>query len=48
MKPDDKSPMERFEGLAKRLFSIAKKDVEKVEEVVEEAVEPSERLEPDE
>ena len=37
---DDKeeTPMERFENLAKRLFSIVKKDEEKVEQTVEEVI----------
>lgn len=48
MQDDDKTPIERFEDLARRLFSIAKKDVQKVEESVEEALEPKEQLEPDE
>ncbi len=46
--PDDKSPMERFEDLARKLFSVVKKDVQEAEESVEEAFEPKERLEPDE
>jgi hypothetical protein len=33
---DDRSPMQRFEDLAKRLFSIAKDDVKKVEREAEE------------
>ena len=37
----DETPMERFENLAKRLFSIVKKDEEKVEQAVEKAIEPS-------
>lgn len=40
--------MERFEDLARKLFSTAKKDVQEAEEAVEEALEPQERLEPDE
>lgn len=44
---DDKTPMERFEDLAKRLFSVVKKDVEEAEETVEqfaeEIVKPEER-----
>lgn len=45
------TPLERFESLAKKLFSIAKKDVEKVEETVEEFAEeiiPPEKPMPDE
>jgi hypothetical protein len=45
---EDKTPIELFEDLARKLFSIAKKDVQKAEEAVEEALEPQERLEPDE
>ena len=35
---DDESAMKKFEELATRLFSIAKDDVAKVEEIAEEAV----------
>lgn len=35
---DDESAMQKFEELATRLFSIAKEDVAKVEEIAEEAV----------
>jgi hypothetical protein len=45
---DDKTLMERFEVLARKLFSIAKKDVQEAEEVVEDALEPKERPEADE
>lgn len=45
---DDKTPMERFEDLARKLFSVVKKDAQEVEESVEDALEPQERLEPDE
>lgn len=34
MSDDNETPMERFENLAKRLFSIVKKDEEKVEQAV--------------
>jgi hypothetical protein len=39
---DDKgeTPMERFENLAKRLFSIVKKDDERIDTVAEEIIEP--------
>jgi hypothetical protein len=40
--------MERFENLAKRLFRVVKDDLEKVEDTVEEALEPGSKLEPDE
>jgi hypothetical protein len=33
---DERTPIERFEDLAKRLFSVVKKDVDGVEETVEE------------
>lgn len=50
MDSDDKTPIEKFEDLAKRLFSVVKKDVEEAEEAVEqfaeEIVKPEER-EPD-
>jgi hypothetical protein len=45
---EDKTPMQRFEDLARKLFSIAKKDVEKAEEVLEDAIEPTEKPEADE
>jgi hypothetical protein len=48
MNDDDKTPMERFEDLARKLFSIAKKDVQEAEQAVEDALEPTERMEPDE
>jgi|GEM_PF-4783208 len=48
---DDKTPFEKFENLAKRLFSIVKKDVKKaVDEVGEDIVERTapEWINPDE
>jgi hypothetical protein len=45
---DSDSMMQRFESLLGRLFAAGKKDLEKAEEIVEEAIEPTERLEPDE
>lgn len=49
---NEKSPMERFEDLLSRIFQAGKKevtkDVQEVEESVEEAFEPKERLELDE
>lgn len=46
--PEDKpsSPMERFEDLARRLFSIPKKEAEKIEEGIEEFEESIEPREP--
>jgi hypothetical protein len=44
---NDKTPMERFEDLARKLFSVVKKDVQEAEQAVEDALEP-EKLEPDE
>ena len=41
MTDKDKTPMERFEELAKRLFSIAKTEEEKVKEVADEIIEPA-------
>ncbi len=38
MSNDDKSAIKKFEDLATRLFSIAKEDVEKIEETAKEAV----------
>jgi hypothetical protein len=38
VKDDDKSAMQKFEDLATRLFSIAKEDLEEVEETAKEAV----------
>jgi hypothetical protein len=40
--------MERFENLLSRIFQAGKRDIKKAEEAVEEALEPQERLEPDE
>jgi hypothetical protein len=40
--------MERFENLLSRIFQAGKRDVKKAEEAVEQALEPQERLEPDE
>ena len=37
-KEDNESAMQRFENLASHLFSIAKDDIDKVEEVAKEAV----------
>jgi|HubBroStandDraft_5_1064220.scaffolds.fasta_scaffold1027667_2 hypothetical protein len=48
MTDSDKTPMERFEDLARKLFSVVKKDAREAEEAVEDALEPQERLEPDE
>jgi len=42
MSDEDKTPFERFEELAKRLFSIAKTEEEKVKEVADEVIEPPE------
>jgi hypothetical protein len=48
MSAGEKTPMERFEDLARKLFSVVKKDVQEAEQVVEDALEQQERLEPDE
>ena len=48
MSSDERSPMEKFEDLARKLFSVVKKDAQEAEEAVEDALEPKERLEPDE
>lgn len=45
---NDKTPMEKFEELGRKLFSIVKKDTEKVEEAIEKAIEPTETPEADE
>jgi len=41
---DDSTPLQRFEDLAKRIFRVAKDDVEKVEheaeEIISEAIGP--------
>jgi len=38
MQPDDESAIEKFEDLAAHLFSVAKEDLAKAEEIAEEAV----------
>jgi hypothetical protein len=40
VKDDDDSAMQRFEDLAKRMFSIAKEDIAKVEEIAEDITGP--------
>jgi len=45
---ENKTPLEKFEDLGRKLFQVAKKDVEKAKEVLEEAVEPKEQPEADE
>ena len=40
--------MQRFEEFAKRIFSVSKEELKKVEEEAEEIVEPTERSIPDE
>lgn len=39
MSDEHESPMQRFEDLAKRLFHVAKEDVEQAERAAEEVVE---------
>jgi hypothetical protein len=45
---DDKTPMEKFEDLLGRVIRAGKKKAEQVEEVLEEAIEPTEKPEADE
>jgi hypothetical protein len=47
-KQDDQTPMERFENLLSRVIRAGKKKADDIEQVIEEAIEPTEKPEADE